>query len=181
MKKLSFALMFIFATSHNVLADHDDEQDDSHYDYAHVISAEPVYQQITRRIPREECRLETVRYDRPNHEPRSMTGTLVGAMVGAAIGNQIGRDKKGRRIGRAAGAVLGASVGHDASRRQSGSYTTAEYAQEEYCSTHYETITEEQPAGYDVTYRYHGKLYHTRMNRHPGRKIQVKVDVRPVY
>ena len=35
--------------------------------------------------------------------------------------------------------------------------------------------------GYRVTYRYQGHNYVTRMNRHPGRRIKVKVNVIPVY
>ena len=33
--------------------------------------------------------------------------------------------------------------------------------------------------GYDVTYRYHGQLYHTRRDYDPGSKIRVRVNVEP--
>ena len=38
---------------------------------------------------------------------------------------------------------------------------------------------EEHIAGYDVTYRYQGRLYHTRTDYDPGRRIRVRVEVTP--
>lgn len=34
-------------------------------------------------------------------------------------------------------------------------------------------------SGYDVTYEYAGRTYHTRTDHHPGDRIRVRVDVRP--
>lgn len=181
MKKQLLAILLILTSNNLVLADHNPDKDDDHYDYARVVTAKPVYEQIAERTPQQECRIETVRYEQPRYESRSATGTIVGAMLGAAIGNQIGRDKHGRKIGRTAGAILGASVGHDASRQTSNYSNMAEYRDEERCETHYTTRYKEQRVGYDVSYRYHGKLYHTRMNQHPGREIRVIVDVQPAY
>lgn len=181
MKKPLFTILLILMGNNYVLADHIQDRNDDRYDYARVVAAEPVYEQIAERTPQQECRIETVRYDQPRYESRSATGTIVGAMLGAAIGNQIGRDKHGRKIGRTAGAILGASVGHDASRRTSNHSNITEYRDEERCETHYTTRYKEQLVGYDVSYRYHGKLYHTRMNQHPGREIRVVVDVKPAY
>ena len=33
--------------------------------------------------------------------------------------------------------------------------------------------------GYDVTYEYAGRMYHTRSDYNPGDRIRVRVDVRP--
>lgn len=147
-------------------------------DYARVVSAQPVYERVARSIPHEQCRIERVRYEYPAQRHPSATGTLVGTMLGAAVGHQIGRDKDGKRIGRVAGAILGASIGHDASRR-SVPPARVEYRDEERCDVGYSTRHTHEVVGYDVTYEYNGKLYHTRTDRHPGSEMKVAVDVRP--
>ena len=38
---------------------------------------------------------------------------------------------------------------------------------------------DERLSGYDVTYEYANRTYHTRTNYHPGDRIRVRVDVRP--
>jgi uncharacterized protein YcfJ len=39
-------------------------------------------------------------------------------------------------------------------------------------------VRDEELAGYDVTYEYANRTYHTRTNYHPGDRIRVRVDVR---
>jgi len=41
--------------------------------------------------------------------------------------------------------------------------------------------TEERVSGYNVKYRYHGRVYETRMDRQPGKRIPVAVAVTPIY
>jgi uncharacterized protein YcfJ len=38
---------------------------------------------------------------------------------------------------------------------------------------------QEQLVGYDVSYRYQGRVFTTRTDSHPGKFIQVKVQVEP--
>lgn len=147
-------------------------------DYARVVAAQPVYARVARSVPHEQCRVERVRYEYAGQRHPSATGTLVGTMLGAAVGHQIGRDKDGKKIGRVAGAILGASIGHDVSRRQ-GAPARVEYRDEERCDVGYSTRYEHAVVGYDVTYEYNGKLYHTRTDQHPGSEMKVAVDVRP--
>ncbi|HEX5055668.1 MAG TPA: glycine zipper 2TM domain-containing protein [Gammaproteobacteria bacterium] len=151
---------------------------DGYTDYARVVAAQPVYERVAHSIPHEECRVEQVRYEYPADSRPSATGTLFGTMLGAAVGHQIGHDKDGKRVGRVAGALLGASIGHDISRR-SAAPSRVEYREEERCDTSYSTQYEHEVVGYDVTYVYNGKMYHTRMDRDPGSEIKVAVDVRP--
>ena len=150
-------------------------------EYARVISVDPVYQRVARSVPTDECWIESVRVEQPVYEYRSKTNTLVGTMLGAAIGHQLGRDKKGKQIGRIAGAVLGASIATDADNRRNDSRYRVEYRDEERCETRYTTHYQQEVVGYDVAYQYHGKTYYTRMDRHPGDRIEVSVDVRPTY
>jgi uncharacterized protein YcfJ len=48
------------------------------------------------------------------------------------------------------------------------------------CETRTEYQTDERVVGYDVEYEYHGRIYHTRTDSHPGRRIRVAVDVNAV-
>ncbi len=104
---------------------------------------------------------------------------ILGSIVGAAVGRQFGRGR-GQDAATVAGAVLGGSIGHDAKRRHGasgGSYQNVE----ERCETFTDVHTEERTVGYDVTYRYNGKVYTTQMDREPSDRIQVRVAVSPVY
>ncbi len=151
--------------------------DASYTDFARVVDAEPVYERVAHNVPQQQCWTETVRYD--HRGPHSATGTIVGTLVGAAIGHQIGHDKRGKKIGRVAGAVLGGSIGHDVSHKNRHARST--YRDEQRCETRYHTNYTQELVGYDVTYRYHGKTYHTHMAHNPGNKIKVAVQVHPVY
>jgi uncharacterized protein YcfJ len=47
------------------------------------------------------------------------------------------------------------------------------------CEVTQQTSYEEELVGYDVTYRYQGRIFTTRTQEHPGKRIPVLVDVRP--
>lgn len=170
---IAIAAVLTGAISSGARASHD-----GYTDYARVVAAQPVYERVARSVPVEQCRIERVRYEHPSGHRPSATGTLVGTMLGAAVGHQIGRDKDGKKIGRIAGAILGASIGNDASRRTAPP-ARVEYHDEERCDVSYTTEYGHEVVGYDVTYQYNGKMYHTRMDQHPGSEIKVAVDVRP--
>ena len=72
-----------------------------------------------------------------------------------------------------AGSMIGAAIGHGPVRR----VDVAEPI--ERCATRYENRLEERIDGYQVLYRYHGQTYSTRMPYDPGKKIKVRVDIRP--
>lgn len=150
----------------------------SHRDYAKVVEVEPIYKTITHRVPVQSCWVETVQ-EPVRHSARTATPALLGALIGGALGNELGHKKSNKRVGAAAGAILGASIGNDIGRRHSGHTETYTYDQE-VCDTDYSTEYEEKLVGYDVSYQYHGRTYSTRMNEHPGKKIPVAVDIRPI-
>jgi uncharacterized protein YcfJ len=171
--KITVIAVTAVATSSVALAGHD-----GYSDYARVVAAQPVYERVARSTPLEQCRIERVGYEYAPPRHPSATGTLVGTMLGAAVGHQIGRDKDGKKVGRVAGAILGASIGNDVSRR-SAQPARIEYRDVERCDTVYSTRYQHEVVGYDVSYEYNGKIYRTRMDRHPGAEIKVAVDVRP--
>lgn len=107
--------------------------------------------------------------------------TVIGGLAGAIIGSRIGGGD-GRYLGTAIGTVAGGAAGraiYDANtgpvyRRSDvrvcepgrGGYGRDGYGYES-----------ERVDGYDVTYEYGGREYHTRRDYHPGERIRVRVDV----
>lgn len=173
MKKTISALLLI-ACSHSVLGD-----DKRHYDYARVTEVRPIYESVERRVPEQDCWVETVAERRPAY--RSATGTILGGVVGAAVGNRLGHSKRNRQVGAVAGAVLGASIGRDISHRHSARHEAVAYRDVERCETRYRHVTDRRLIAYDVAYRYRGEIYHTTMDEHPGDRIRVAVSVHPVH
>ncbi len=156
---------------------------DSHRftDYAKVTRATPVYQTVEHRIPQESCWVETVRTERNHRHNDSATSTLVGGLIGGAIGHAVGRGKSNKKLGAVVGSVVGMSVGHDIGHKNHRTrHQTVSYDDVERCEVSYRTEVEERLSGYDVTYLYRGESYKTHMKTHPGKRIKVAVNVRPV-
>ena len=146
-------------------------QGPGHVAYARVIDARPIYEQV--RIPehREVCRSVP---DHRGHTAEVVAPALLGAVLGGVIGNEIDGGSN-RTAGTVAGALVGTAVGssvgsHNAARH--GGYRRQCQVREQY-------RYEERVVGYRVTYRYAGEIYHTRTDYDPGRRIRVRVDVRP--
>lgn len=148
-----------------------------HHEYARVVDARPIYQRVTHQVPQESCHYETVAYR--DRRSDSYTGTVVGGLVGAAIGHELGNSRRNKDVGAVAGGLLGASIGHDVSRRKNPG--TVRYHDQQICQTSYRTEHSQSLVGYDVTYKYQGRLYQTRTSHHPGDRIPVDVHIRPVY
>ena len=108
----------------------------------------------------------------------SGAGTLLGAIIGGVIGHQFGSGH-GRDAATVAGTLIGASIGSDASRAK-GDYDSTEYSRPvTRCKTNYQTHEEERIDGYRVVYSYHGQKYATRTPNDPGKRLRIRVDVRP--
>ncbi|MEQ8859341.1 MAG: glycine zipper 2TM domain-containing protein [Pseudomonadales bacterium] len=152
---------------------------DSRYQYAQVVSSNPIYETVSYSVPVEQCRQERVAYydDRGR---ASATGPILGAIIGGALGNAVGHKKRNKQVGTVVGAVLGGSIGADVARRNRQYAQGTRYTTEEVCSVVHEERLEEQLTGYRVTYRYAGETYYTTMNRDPGSSLRVRVNVTPV-
>ncbi len=174
----------VFASS--AMAKHDHYRDtyrDSNrgFAFADVVNVEPRYQRVEHRVPEKQCWVETVRHEEPVGGYRdSHTGQILGAAIGGGLGNAVGHNKSNKRVGTVVGAILGASIANDMANNRRHS-SRAVYEDVERCDVSYHSEYEERINGYDVEYRYNGQIYHTYMDRHPGKKIKVAVDVRPVY
>lgn len=147
-------------------------------DYARVTAVEPVVRIVRVETPRRQCRDETVTVTEP--APRTYTPEILGSILGAAVGNQFGSGS-GRDVATVAGAVLGGSLGHDYKNRRMAPYGRTYQAVERRCGTVHDVHDEERIDGYDVTYRYHGRDYTTRMDHDPGDRLRVRVDVTPAW
>jgi uncharacterized protein YcfJ len=149
----------------------------AHYSKAKVVNSAPIYQTVERVVPVEQCHVERVR----SHQvQRSVTGPIVGALIGGALGNAVGHNKSNKRVGAVVGAVLGGSIGADISRRRHAERYRPVYRTEEVCRVVDEVYEERVLAGYNVTYRYAGETFTTRMDEDPGRYLRVRVSVTPV-
>lgn len=148
--------------------------DDDYYttQRARVVQVEPVTRMIRVAVPRTACYQQPVRT--VVHARRGDGATLVGGIVGGILGHNIGHGRGGATV---AGAIVGAAVGRSMSHQRDGYYEAIAY--KTHCFEHTRYQIREQLIGYDVTYRYRGTLYTTRMADRPGRFIRVNVSVTP--
>lgn len=151
------------------------------YEYAQVVSADPIYRTVRIQEPRRECWDERVVYDEgPRYDNNGAGGALVGAILGGVAGHQFGKGR-GNAAATAVGAVIGASVGQRVAVQNRPPESRAQrVGYEEVCQTVTDYRTEQRVEGYDVTYRYGGRTYHTTMPHDPGARIPVDVNVQPV-
>ena len=172
------------------------------HDFARVISVQPIIDFYQVSVPVEQCYPERVPRDRHANYRGKQTRTpeIVGALIGAAVGRKFGSGR-GKDVATVAGAVLGGSIGRDVKnsarqrdRRYGNEYDRAyeggyggaygdgrgDYQTVSRCEVTQEYRDEEQIVGYDVSYKYNGHVYQTRMPYDPGEKIKVKVTVQPV-
>ncbi|GBF30579.1 hypothetical protein MnTg04_00520 [bacterium MnTg04] len=157
----------------------DRRTDRGRYVYARVINVQPVIRYVTVKVPVQEC------WDERRYRsvyPDSGGSTIVGAIIGGVIGNQFGKGH-GRRATTALGALLGGSLARDAAIRRAereGRYEPRESYVVQRCATSYDYREEERIDGYDVTYRYKGDTYLTRMPNDPGKRLRLRVSITPV-
>ena len=109
--------------------------------------------------------------------------TVVGGIVGAAIGSQVGGGSA-RYATAAIGSMVGGMAGreiYEAGQRERYTACTGTVRVCDpvpYGSYGSSQVSDNRVAGYDVTYEYAGREFHTRTDYHPGDRIRVRVDVR---
>ncbi len=160
------------------MAEHQ-RSDGYQYDYAKVVRVTPIVRYVTVETPVREC----YQVERQVRHRRSGGGNVAGAaiaggIIGGIIGNQFGSGS-GRDAATAAGVIIGSSIGADSARAGTTVSRRARQPSRQ-CDISYETHEEERIDGYQVTYRFRGVEYRTRMRRDPGDRIKVRVLVEPV-
>lgn len=174
----AIAIVCLATIAAPALAGHNKHNRSSHTGFAKVTDIDPVYETISRQVPERSCRMQT-RHESANNY-RSYTPTVLGTLIGGALGNELGHSKTNKKVGTVVGGVLGATLARDWSHRGSASQNRRRAVEEEICETNYHTQYQENVVGYNVTYRYQGQSYQTRMNHRPGKRIKVAVRVTPV-
>lgn len=109
--------------------------------------------------------------------------TVIGGIAGAVIGSKIG-DGSGRYVGTAVGSMVGGMAGRsiydNSQRNRQVRRGTVRVCDPEPVNGGYNGYGGDgRVTGYDVTYEYANRTYHTRTSYHPGDRIRVRVDVRP--
>ena len=153
-----------------------DQRDGAVYDYANVVKVVPIVRQVKISTPTRECWEETVVESVP-HRPGVSGSAIVGGLVGGLLGSQFGNGG-GQVAMTMLGIAVGSTVGQSASHQGAASAETVSYPVKR-CQTSQQVSYQDRVDGYQVTYKYHGRLYSTRMPYDPGKRVKVRVDVRP--
>jgi len=106
--------------------------------------------------------------------------TVLGGVVGGVIGSQVD-DRGARVVTTAAGSAVGAMVGYGLSQVGYQQVGNRHHRHGRRCRTVTEYERRRHVDGYRVTYRYRGHQFVTRTDEHPGRRIPVRVKLRPDY
>ena len=141
--------------------------------YAEVLDVVPVRKSYS--TPREVCEQVTRVHEVPQQDPDRVTGKLLGAVIGGVVGHQFGGGR-GKDAATAGGAILGGMIGDKVQRdrQQAKRYTTTE----NHCYS--VNDTREKIIGYDVSYRYDGRVEVIRLGYQPETRVPVR-DARLVF
>lgn len=162
-----------------------DSGDGGAYDYARVVRVDPIIAPPP--PPQQQCYTRAADdgytqggdyYDGNGNRQQSTPGgrttaTIVGGVLGAVVGSRFG-DGGGRLLGTAVGTAAGTAMGqsvYDNSHTTTGTVRVCEPVSDR------RRGDDGEVEGYDVTYEYAGRDYHTRTAYHPGDRIRVRVDV----
>jgi len=143
---------------------------------AKVISVSPVFKYVTVNTPTESCYKERVTYT--SYDDGDRAGRmLLGGIIGGVIGNNIGHGKS-RKARAMVGALIGSQIGN--SFADQNAYSSRHTGYETRCETKHVSETRKRIEGYNVSYRFRGRIMTTQMPYHPGRRIKLNVSVSPV-
>lgn len=144
------------------------------YDYAKVLEVQPLLKRVKVTTPIRECWDETVVESVPRRQSNP-GGAIIGGLIGGAIGHQFGSGH-GNDAMTIAGIAIGSTIGSSAGRTATSRNVSY---QVERCEVRNQVSYQERINGYSVTYKYQGRVYNTRMPYDPGKRLKVRVDVRP--
>jgi len=134
---------------------------------ARVVRAVPIREAVNAQ-PRQECWTEP----RSGGGDSNAAGAVIGGIAGGLIGHQFGSGS-GNTAATIAGTIGGAAVGNEVARRRGGDDGMVER-----CRT-VQGPYDERIVAYDVTYRFQGREFNTRLPFDPGADMPVDVTVAP--
>ena len=170
----------VFMVSPMVLADkkhsHHNDRYYGHVDTARVLDAQPIYETVSYSEPVRECHIEqrVVR-----HRHKSNTPVILGSIIGGAIGSELGHGHSNKKIGAVVGSILGGSIASDIQHNHHH-HGHRVVKNERVCTTIEKVSYREELVGYNVRYKYKGRVYHTTMANDPGERIRVSVNINPI-
>ena len=168
MKRTAIAIATVFAVgAPAVFAGHGND------DYARVTDVDPQYERVN--VPRKECYTEYAPQSYYRNEHRSLVGPIIGGVAGGLLGAQVGKGS-GQVVAAATGAAVGAIVGDRLGNRDRDRQMVYE---QEVRRCRMVDQWETRISSYRVTYEYGGRSYTTVLPYDPGRRLAVRVDVRP--
>lgn len=148
---------------------------------AEVVAVAPASKEVSVPTSSRECNQVPVTYTDYVQPERTSTPTnvIVGALIGGVIGNQVVNGSK-RDAATALGAGAGGYLGYRRAKSKNQPEAVQRTRYEQRCHTVKGSRSETQPDGYDVTYRYQGQIYTTRMQTPPPARFPVALTVSPV-
>ena len=147
-------------------------------DFGRVLQVQPRVERI--RQPRQECRTDYVQapVQQQYQDQRSAGGSIIGGIAGALLGSQVGGGN-GRVAATAAGAIAGAVVGDRVDNNGRVVNQPPQMQEQAVRQCRNVDAYESRTVGFDVTYDYHGRNYTSVMQRDPGQRVRLRVNVEP--
>jgi uncharacterized protein YcfJ len=195
LQTITAAIVFVFAfpawAGHDNSRYSDTTYDTHQFDYAKVLDVQPIIETVQIPEDRQVCR--EVPVQRRVAEYRSPAPAIFGAILGGVIGNQLSRGHghghghgyghhghgNNRAVATFAGAAIGGAIGTGIQYRN---YPAKYYTENtQLCETQTSWRTEERVVAWDVSWKYRGRTYHSRMDEPPGERIRIRINVEPVY
>ena len=143
---------------------------------ARVVSATPIFKYVTINTPTERCYKERVTHTDYNDGNRSGR-MLLGGLIGGVIGNNLGHGKS-RKARAVVGALVGSQIGSSIADKHA--YTKQHSGYQQRCEVQNVSETRKRIDGYNVSYKFRGRVFTTTMPYDPGHKIKLRVNVSPV-
>ncbi len=147
---------------------------------AELIAAVPVSRQVQVPTSSRECNTVPVTYNETvkTEQTSTPTNVIVGGLIGGVIANKAVNGSK-RGAATAVGAATGGYLGYKRAESINEPKVVQRTRYEERCRTVKGERTDIQQDGYDVTYRFQGQVYTTRMQTPPPARFPVTLSVTP--
>ena len=148
---------------------------------AEVVAVVPVTKDVSVPTSSRECNSVPVHYTehvQPQSRSSVPTNVIVGGLIGGVLGNQVVNGSK-RDAATVLGAATGGYLGYRRAKSKNEPEAVSRTRYEQRCHTVKGSRTETEPDGYDVTYRYQGQIYTTRMQSPPPARFPVELTVSP--
>ncbi len=145
-------------------------------DRAEVVRSKPIYRNVIKRVPYQECWDEQVPvqsyYDDRGNTIDDNFGALIGGVAGGILGHQVGGGS-GKTAATVGGAIIGTLVGKNLSRNQHRRSYTSGYKTVRKCVTKYSESSDRVITRYKNIAYYNGRKIVKFSNR-PLKYIQIR-------